>query len=102
MGSRLRGNKIELVKPISMNSSPILPGTLQLPPNGQPILALIDGHCTGGYARCLQVIRADHWQMGQIGPGTRISFRRCFLGEDEKALAMRNEFYGGLMSGFSF
>lgn len=102
MGSRLRGNKIELVKPISMNSSPILPGTLQLPPNGQPILALIDGHCTGGYARCLQVIRADHWQMGQIGPGTRISFRRCFLGEDEKALAMRNEFYGGLMPGFSF
>lgn len=102
MGSRLRGNKIELKKPLSMTSSPLLPGTLQLPPNGQPILALIDGHCTGGYARCLQVIRADLWQMGQIGPGTRVSFRRCFLGEDEKALASRNEFYGGLMPGFSF
>lgn len=102
MGSRLRGNKIELQKPLSMTSSPLLPGTLQLPPHGQPILALIDGHCTGGYARCLQVIRADLWQMGQIGPGTRVSFRRCFLGEDEKALASRNEFYGGLMPGFSF
>jgi len=94
MGTRLRGNKIELTAPLSMTSSPLLPGTLQLPPNGQPILALIDGHCTGGYARCLQVIRADHWQMGQIGPGTRVSFRRCFLGEDERALARRNEFYG--------
>ena len=102
MGARLRGNKVELIKPLSMTSSPLLPGTLQLPPNGQPILALIDGHCTGGYARCLQVIRADHWQMGQIGPGTRVSFRRCFLGEDERALARRNEFYGGLMPGFSF
>lgn len=102
MGSRLRGNKIELIKPLSMTSSPLLPGTLQLPPNGQPILALIDGHCTGGYARCLQIIRADHWQMGQIGPGTRVSFRRCFLSEDERALALRNEFYDGLMPGFSF
>lgn len=102
MGARLRGNKIELSEPLSMTSAPMLPGTLQLPPNGQPILALIDGHCTGGYARCLQVIRADLWQMGQIGPATRVSFRRCFLGEDERALARRNEFYGGLMPGFSF
>jgi len=74
MGTRLRGNKIELTAPLSMTSSPLLPGTLQLPPNGQP----------------------------QIGPGTRVSFRRCFLGEDERALARRNEFYGGLMPGFSF
>lgn len=102
MGSRLRGNKVELIKPLSMTSSPLLPGTLQLPPSGQPILTLVDGHCTAGYARCLQVIRADLWQLGQIAPGTRISFRRCFLGEDEKALASRNEFYGGLMEGFSF
>lgn len=102
MGTRLRGNKIELIKPLSLSSSPLLPGTLQLPPNGQPILALIDGHCTGGYARCLQVIRADHWQMGQIGPNTRVSFRRCFASEDERALSRRNEFYGGLMDGFSF
>ena len=102
MGSRLRGNKIELIKPLSMTSSPLLPGTLQLPPQGQPILALIDGHCTGGYARCLQIIRADLWQLGQVGPGTRVSFRRCFLGEDKVALARRNEFYAGLMPGFSF
>ena len=102
MGARLRGNKVELEKPLSMTSSPLLPGTLQLPPHGQPILALIDGHCTGGYARCLQVVRADLWQMGQIGPGTQVSFRRCFLGEDERALSSRNEFYGGLMPGFSF
>ena len=102
MGSRLRGNKIELIEPLSMTSSPLLPGTLQLPPHGQPILALIDGHCTGGYARCLQIIRADLWQLGQIGPSTRVSFRRCFLGEDELALSRRNEFYAGLMPGFSF
>ncbi len=102
MGARLRGNKIALAHNVSMISAPLLPGTLQLPPDGKPILALVDGHCTGGYARCLQVIRADLWQLGQIGPGTRVSFRRCFIGEDERALAHRNSFYGGLMDGFSF
>jgi len=39
MGTRLRGNKIELTAPLSMTSSPLLPGTLQLPPNGQPVFA---------------------------------------------------------------
>ena len=106
MGSRLRGNKLDLISgstvKTSMVSSPLLPGTLQLPPNGQPILALVDGHCTGGYARCLQIIRADLWQLGQIGPGTRVSFRRCFLSEDAAALTRRNAFYGGLIAGFSF
>lgn len=102
MGARLRGNKTEVQTPRSMSSSPLLPGTLQLPPDGTPILALVDAHCTGGYPRCLQVIKADIWQLGQIGPGTRISFRRCFLGEDETALSQRTEFYGGLMDGFRF
>ncbi len=106
MGSRLRGNKLE-INPVSpsrqhMTSSPLLPGTLQLPPDGQPILALVDGHCTGGYPRCLQIIRADLWQLGQIGPGSRVSFRRCLDGEASAALSRRNEFYGGLMPGFTF
>jgi len=102
----LRGNKLEVstsaAGPHHMTSSPLLPGTLQLPPDGQPILALVDGHCTGGYPRCLQIIRADLWQLGQIGPGSRVSFRRCFDGEAAAALSRRNEFYGGLMTGFSF
>ncbi len=102
MGARLRGNKLELTEPLSMSSSPLLPGTLQLPEGGQPILALVDGHCTGGYARCLQIIKADHWLMGQISPGTRISFRRCFSGEDAVVLARRTAFYAGLIEGFSF
>ena len=59
-----------------MTSSPLLPGSLQIPPDGQPILALADGHCTGGYARALQVIQADLWLLGQIAPGAAISFRR--------------------------
>lgn len=102
MGARLKGDKIETVEKISMTSSPLLPGTLQVPPEGGPILALVDGHCTGGYPRALQVIRADLWQLGQIGPGTQVSFQRCFEDDLPMILKRRNAFYGGLIDGFEF
>ena len=102
MGSRLRGDKITMAMPHSMTSSPLLPGTLQIPTDGQPILALADGHCTGGYPRALQVIRADLWLLGQIAPGSQVSFRRCFPEDAPKILKARNSFYAGLMDGFSF
>lgn len=102
MGSRLKGDKINLTEPPSMISGPMLPGTLQIPPNGEPILALTDGHCTGGYPRVLQVIRADNWLMGQIGPGTSISFQRCFTDAAPIILKRRNAHYGSLIEGFAF
>ena len=85
-----------------MASSPLLPGTLQIPPDGAPILALCDAHCTGGYARALQVIKADIWLLGQIAPASQISFRRDFENTAPQILSARNSFYGGLIDGFSF
>lgn len=102
MGARLKGDKLQLAKPASMTSGPMLPGTLQVPPNGGPILSLADAHCTGGYPRAVQVIRADYWLMGQIGPGTQVSFQRSFEDDPRVVLKRRNAFYGGLIGGFTF
>ncbi len=102
MGTRLKGDQITLETPVKMTSSPLLPGSLQVPPDGQPILALADGHCTGGYARALQVIQADLWLLGQIAPGAAVSFRRCFPEDAPKILRGKNSFYAGLIPGFSF
>ncbi|WP_298913134.1 biotin-dependent carboxyltransferase family protein [uncultured Algimonas sp.] len=102
MGSRLRGDRIVTDEPLSMTSGPLLPGTLQCPPDGQPILALADGHCTGGYARGLHVIQADQWLLGQIAPGMQISFRRALDGEAPDILQTRNAVWGTLIPGFGF
>lgn len=102
MGSRLKGDQITLDKPLKMTSSPLLPGSLQIPPDGQPILALADGHCTGGYARTLQVIQADLWLLGQIAPGAAVSFRRSFAQDSETILRGKNSYYAALIPGFSF
>jgi biotin-dependent carboxylase-like uncharacterized protein len=102
MGARLRGDRIVTDAPLAMTSSPLLPGTLQCPPDGQPILALADGHCTGGYARGLHVIQADQWLLGQIAPGMQISFRRCMDDEAAEILETRNAMWNMLIPDFSF
>lgn len=102
MGARLRGDRIVTKGDFAMTSSPLLPGTLQCPPDGQPILALTDGHCTGGYARGLHVIQADQWLLGQIAPGAKVSFRRCFEEEAPDILRARNGVWGSLIPGFAF
>lgn len=102
MGSRLKGDHITLDKPVNMTSSPLLPGSLQIPSDGKPILALADGQCTGGYARALQIIQADLWLLGQIAPGTAISFRRSLNEESAAILKAKNAYYADIIPGFTF
>ncbi len=100
--SRADQPPLSLSQDESLISSPLLPGTLQITPNGMPILSGIDSHCTGGYARALTVIAADHWLMGQIAPGTQIYFRRVTSAAAQQALSLRNKIYGQYIPAFRF
>ena len=57
-------------------SSAVCPGTIQLPPAGQPILLMADCATSGGYPRIAHVASVDLPQAAQLRPGD--SFR---LGE---------------------
>ena len=85
-----------------MTSSPLLPGSLQVPPDGKPTLALADGHCTRGYARAIKVIQTDLWLLGQIAPGNPISFRYDLSEDAVSVLRGKNSYYADLIAGFSF
>lgn len=50
-------------------SLPNVPGMIQLPPDGRPILLLPDAGTHGGYPTPLVVIRADLPRLAQIRPG---------------------------------
>jgi len=100
MGARLVGGELSLEAAPDMVSSPLLPGTLQVPPDGTPILSLVDSHCTGGYPRALQLILADMWLAGQIGPGTRISFNRCLMEDAPAILATQTALWQSLIEGW--
>jgi biotin-dependent carboxylase-like uncharacterized protein len=81
MGIRLEGVYIESPSSFEMLSSGIVKGTIQLPPNGEPILLLADAQTTGGYPRIANVIQADLSLLAQQKPGDRIRFRKISLEE---------------------
>jgi len=75
MGIRLSGESLQLNDNYLMSSSATLPGTVQLPPNGQPIVLMHDGQTTGGYPRIAKVIEADLGRIAQIPYNGSMCFR---------------------------
>lgn len=58
-------------------SEPVAPGTIQLPPDGRPIVLLADAQTVGGYPRLGHVIAADLPRLAQARPNTKLYFRAC-------------------------
>ena len=58
-----------------MISSIVVPGTIQWPVGGHPILLLPNCQTTGGYPRIGVVIEADMWKLAYVGPGDRLGFK---------------------------
>jgi antagonist of KipI len=59
MGYRLRGPVIEHSLSSDILTDGVAAGSIQVPANGQPIIALSDHQTTGGYAKIATVISAD-------------------------------------------
>ncbi|RZM04125.1 MAG: biotin-dependent carboxyltransferase family protein [Variovorax sp.] len=80
MGSRLEaveeGVALERTQKVDMLSSGVIPGTVQVPPSGQPIILMGDAQTTGGYPRIGVVIRADLWKLAQAPLGGRLRMVR--------------------------
>ncbi|WP_462253449.1 5-oxoprolinase subunit C family protein [Ekhidna sp.] len=57
-----------------IKSSAVVPGIIQLPPNGQPIVLMNDCQTTGGYPRIAKVIKEDLGKLAQVKAGGKISF----------------------------
>lgn len=74
MGMRLQGEPLRLAQPREMLSHGILPGTVQVPPSGQPIIQLADANTCGGYPKIAHVIDADLWRLAQVPAGTPLRF----------------------------
>jgi 5-oxoprolinase (ATP-hydrolysing) subunit C len=73
-GYRLAGKPIEATTAIEMRSHGIVPGVIQVPPGGQPIVQMRDAQPSGGYPKIGTVIEADLWRLGQAPIGSRVRF----------------------------
>lgn len=87
MGCRLQGAPLQRTVSQDLLSHGVIPGVVQVPPNGQPIILLADAQTTGGYPKIACVIEADLWKVAQTPPGH--SF--CFIPVDTDTAILAQE-----------
>jgi biotin-dependent carboxylase-like uncharacterized protein len=97
MGYRLTGPVINQrpYTPSSIISEPSLPGGVQVPPDGQPIVLLAE-QTVGGYTKIATVISTDLPRLAQAVPGDKIRFMPITLEEAHRAYRERSAFFTAL------
>ncbi len=73
-GYRLAGAQLAPARKVELFSHGIMPGTVQVPPSGQPIIQLAEANTCGGYPKIANVIEADLWKLAQAASGARLRF----------------------------
>jgi len=87
--SRLDGHTLQLREPLELISEAAMPGTVQLPPSGQPIALMAEAPVTGGYPRIGQIAAVDLPRLAQRQPGDAVCFRDSSMDEALTRLAAR-------------
>lgn len=86
VGCRLEGPALEHEGAGEMLSDGLMPGCVQVPPDGQPIVALAGGPTTGGYPKIATVLTADLDALAQALPGvTRVRFCAVTVQDAQRA-----------------
>lgn len=91
MGVRLDGPPLDRMRTTDLLSEAVAPGTLQVPPNGEPILLLGDCQTIGGYPKIAHVITLDLPMAAQLLPGHQVRFHEISFKEAQTLLRQREE-----------
>jgi len=75
VGLRLDGPRLERARQDELPSEGLVPGAVQVPPDGAPVLFLADHPVTGGYPVLAVVATADLPAVAQLRPGDAVRFR---------------------------
>jgi KipI family sensor histidine kinase inhibitor len=77
VGCRLEGEPLAHLGPAEITSDGMLPGCVQVPPDGRPIVMLGDSPTTGGYPKIATVVSGDLPLLAQLPPGEgQVRFER--------------------------
>lgn len=89
MGVRLDGLELKRNDNVDLISEAVAPGTIQVPPSGQPILLLGDCQTIGGYPKIAHVITRDLGIAAQLRAGDRVQFHEVSLAHAHQLLVER-------------
>ena len=88
MGLRLQGQPLQHASAQSADivSDAVVPGSIQVPGNGLPIVLMADSQTVGGYPKIATVIRADLPRLAHWRPGTALRFQAVSAEQARQAL----------------
>jgi antagonist of KipI len=89
MGARLAGPELRPTNHADLISEAVSPGTIQVPPSGQPILLLGDCQTIGGYPKIGHVITVDLSTAAQLRAGDHVRFSEVSLTDAHRLLLQR-------------
>jgi antagonist of KipI len=89
MGVRFTGPAIVRHTADELVSEPAVQGTVQVPPDGQPIALMADAQTLGGYPQIAHAITVDLPLLAQARPGNTVRFRRVTLETAHRLLNAR-------------
>ncbi len=90
MGYRLEGPDLVLEQPKDMISDAINFGSIQVPPDGSPIILMADRQSVGGYPKIGKIALIDLPSVAQTKPGEGISFTEATT-EEAQVLYIERE-----------
>ena len=99
------GLRLEGVRPIGPDRPPVtstgmVPGAVQVPPDGNPIVLMVDHATVGGYPVIACVVSADLPRLGQARPGDRLAFAPIDPAEARRAFRQRAVALASSVSGW--
>jgi antagonist of KipI len=89
MGVRFEGPELRRKDNVDLVSEAVAPGTVQVPPSGQPILLLRDCQTIGGYPKIAHVITVDLPVAAQVRAGDQVRFEEVSLPSAHQLLCER-------------
>ncbi|MEM0287805.1 MAG: biotin-dependent carboxyltransferase family protein [Nitrososphaerota archaeon] len=91
MGYRLEGKPLRIPLEIAnIISFPVVPGMIQLLPDGKAVVLFPDCQTTGGYPIVAMVIQPDASYLSQLSPGEQLKFRMI---DEEESFKIIRDFY---------
>ncbi len=101
MGVRLMGPSLARAGMAELISSTVVPGTVQVPPDGRPIILMADAQTIGGYPQIAHVISVDLPLVAQLKPGDTVRFHEVTLAEAHELLLACERRLGMLHEGLA-
>jgi antagonist of KipI len=89
MAYRLDGHSLRLSAPLELISAAVVNGTVQVPPDGNPLILLADRQTIGGYPKIAYVASVDLPLVAQMRAGAQIRFREITLAQAQALYQQR-------------